>query len=245
MTTIIKFIIGALTILLITSCSFGINLGKVNGNGNVITEDMNISEDFDEIKASRGWEVFLEKGTENSVTVEADENLIDVAKIYVENEKLVISAEDNIGRATSKMVFVTYTDAPEEIKVSSGASIKAEQTIKNKNISLDASSGGTLKIDITAKDVETDVSSGGVIRVSGTADKVDASASSGGVAKISKLTSKNTYASASSGGVMSVYASNHLKAKASSGGTINYYGNPETVDKPKKNYSGGVIRAKK
>lgn len=245
MTTIIKFIIGALTFLLISSCSFDINLGKVNGNGNVTTEDMDISDDFDEIKASRGWKVVLEKGDENNVTVEADENILDVAKIYVENGKLIISADKNIGSATSKMVFVTYTDAPEQIRVSSGASLEAEQTIKNKNISLNASSGGSLKVAITAKDVETNVSSGGVIRVSGTADKVDASASSGGVAKISKLTSKDTYASASSGGVMSVYASDLLKAKASSGGTINYYGDPETVDKPKKSHSGGVIRAKK
>ncbi len=245
MTTIIKFIIGTLTALLITSCSFDVNLGKINGNGNVKTEDMNISEDFDEIKASRGWEVFLEKGNKNSVTVEADENLIDAADIYVQNGELIISAEDNIGRASSKMIFVTYTDTPKKIKVSSGANLESEQTIKNKNISLGASSGGVLKVDITAKEVETKVSSGGVIRVSGTAEEVEASASSGGVAKISELTSKNTYANASSGGVMSVYASDLLKAKASSGGTINYYGNPETVDKPKRSHSGGVIRPKR
>ncbi len=244
MTTIIKFILGLLTALLFTSCNFDLSIGQLRGNGNVITEDMNITEDFNEVTAGNGWEVYLEKGASNSVIIEADENLVEAAKVYVKNGDLKIYCDKGISSAKSKKVFVTYSENLEEVSANSGASLTTKEALVGEDIELDASSGGTLRVEVNAKNVETDVSSGGVARVSGTADQLDASASSGGVARISDLKSRSASVNASSGGVMDVYASENLKADASSGGIINYYGNPKQVDKPKKSYSGGVIRSK-
>ncbi len=244
MTTLIKFIIGFLVATLVTSCQFDINLGQINGDGNVVTEDFNITEDFDEVVAGNGWEVFLEKGNTNGVILEADQNLVDAAEIYVKDGKLKIYCEDNIKNATSKKVFVTYSENLTEVSVNSGASLTTKEALTGDEIDLDASSGGTLRVEVTVNDVETNVSSGGVVRISGTANRVDASVSSGGVARISKLKSVSAIADASSGGVMDVYASQDLRADASSGGVINYYGKPANVDKPKESYSGGIIRSK-
>ena len=222
MTTLIKTILGILTALLVTSCQFDINLGQMHGDGNVVTEDLNITEDFDEVVAGNGWEVFLEKGSTNAVILEADQNLVDAAEIYVKDGKLKIYCEDNIKSATSKKVFVTYSENLTDVSVNSGASLTTKETLTGDDIEFDASSGGTMRVQVSAKNVETDVSSGGVARISGSAERLDAS----------------------SGGVMDVYASQDLKAEASSGGIINYYGSPRNVDKPKKSYSGGVIRSK-
>jgi len=219
-------------------------MGQIQGNGNVVTEDLNITEDFNEVSAGDGWEVFLEKGNSNSVVLEADENLIEAADIYVKDGKLKIYFEKGIGNATSKKVYVTYSENLTEVSVNSGASLTTKEALTGDEIDLDASSGGTLRVEVTVNDVETNVSSGGVARISGTANRVDASVSSGGVARISKLKSVSATADASSGGVMDVYASQDLRADASSGGVINYYGNPANVDKPKQSYSGGIIRSK-
>ena len=244
MTTIIKTLLGLLTAVLVTSCQFDINLGQISGNGNVVTEDLNITEDFTEVVAGNGWEVFLEKGSTNGVILEADQNLVDAAEIYVKDGKLKIYCEDNIKNATSKKVFVTYSENLTDVSVNSGASLTTKETLTGDDIDFDASSGGTMRIEVTAKNIETDVSSGGVARISGSAERLDASVSSGGVARISKLKSVTAKADASSGGVMDIYASQDLKADASSGGIINYYGSPKNVDKPSKSYSGGIIRSK-
>ncbi len=244
MTTIIKFIVGLLAALLVTSCNFDFTFGQMQGNGNVITQDMNISGNFEEVSASNGWEVFLEKGSSNSVIIEADENLVDAAEVYIENGNLKIKCEKGIGNATSKKVYVTYAQPLSEINVSSGASLYTKEVLEGNNLEFDASSGGTMKIEVVAKNVETDVSSGGVIRLSGTTDRLDASASSGGVARISDLKAISATADVSSGGVLNIYVSQDLKADASSGGVISYYGNPKNVDKPKKSNSGGVIVSK-
>lgn len=244
MTTLIKCILSLLTALLVTSCSFDLNMGQMQGNGNVITEDLNITEDFNKIRAGDGWEVFLKKGSTNAVILEADENLVETSKIYIKDGTLRIYNDKNIGRATSKKVYVTYSESLTNISVDSGASLTTKEALTSKNIDLDASSGGTMRVEVTAKNIESSVSSGGVARISGTADHIKATASSGGVSRTSKLITLSAIAAASSGGVMDIYASENLKADASSGGVINYYGNPKEVDKPAKNYSGGVIRSK-
>lgn len=244
MTTLIKIILGLLTALLVTSCNFDLSIGQLHGDGNVITEDFNISEDFNEVTAGNGWEVYLEKGTSNSVILEADQNLVDAAEIYVKNGNLKIYCDKGISSATSKKVFVTYTDNLSEVSVNSGASLTTKEALTGDDIEFDASSGGSLRVEVTAKNVQSDVSSGGVARISGTADRVNASVSSGGVARIDKLKTLSATADASSGGVMDIYASENLKADASSGGVINYYGSPKDVDKPAKSYSGGIIRSK-
>lgn len=244
MTTIIKLILGLLTALLVTSCNIGLSLGKIQGNGNVITEDLNISENFNEVRAGNGWEVFLEKGTTNAVILEADENLVESANIYLKNGVLKIYNEKAIGSAASKKVYVTYSENLTDISVDSGASLTTKEALTGDNIDLDASSGGSMRVEVIAKNINTDASSGGVLRASGTADRVTASVSSGGVSRISNLKSLSAKVSASSGGVLDVYSTENLKADASSGGVINYYGNPKEVDKPEKSYSGGVIRSK-
>lgn len=244
MTTLIKFIVGALLALMVTSCNFDVAFGQIRGNGNVITQDMNISERFNEVTASNGWEVSLEKGSENSVIIEADENLLDVAKVYVEGGNLKISSEKGISSATSKKVYVTYAQTLTELNASSGASIKANEILKANDLEFDVSSGGTIRAEVAAKEVETEVSSGGVLRISGTTYRLDASGSSGGVSKLGNLKAEVAKADISSGGVMEIYVSKALKADASSGGVINYYGNPQNVDKPKKSNSGGVINSK-
>lgn len=243
MTTLIKFIIGLLTMILLASCSWDIGLRQVQGNGNVQTEDFNISENFYEVTASKGWEVYLEKGNSNSVLVEADENLIDMAQIYVTDGTLKISSDKNIGSASSKKVFVTYSDDLKELRVSSGAHLTTKEALEGENISFDISSGGILKVEATAREVHTDVSSGGVAYLRGSTERHIVSASSGGVIKAKEMKASYANADVSSGGVIGLHASDRLEADASSGGVINYSGNPKEIDKPSKNYSGGVIKA--
>ena len=60
MTTLTKFIVGLIVSYLLMSCQFNSNYGfGVNGNGNVQTQERHVNENFDEIKVSRGLDVYL------------------------------------------------------------------------------------------------------------------------------------------------------------------------------------------
>ncbi|WGK64258.1 head GIN domain-containing protein [Croceiramulus getboli] len=244
MTTLIKFFITLLTSLLLTSCAFNLDLNRLRGNGNVITEEIKLNESFDRIEAGDGWDVYVQRGDEFKVVLEADENLVDAAEIDVRNGVLRIYADGNIASATSKRVKVTYSGNLVGLRANSGADVVALDQLKGEELDLKVSSGGSLTVDAIVRTIEVDVSSGGDIQVSGSTENLEASVSSGGMIKAKELRAKYAVANASSGGAIDVYATDRLTARASSGGDVDYWGEPKEVDAPSKSMSGGSVDKK-
>ena len=231
----------ALTVLFFSTTSCFIdNFAGVKGNGNVISENRKVDSDFDAIKVSQGIELILTQSNNFSLTVEADENIMDLLKTTVKGNTLHVSFEKNVYRATSRKVYLS-TETISSLATSSGANIISENTIKSENIDLDASSGSFINIKTRANFVQCETSSGATMKVVGTTKSSKFSASSGSTIHADKLESENTTAKVSSGANIDVYASESLTAKASSGGDIDYAGNPKAIDKDTS--SGGSVSA--
>jgi hypothetical protein len=235
----IKIILSLILVATLTSCHFDMNIGHVNGNGDVVTEEREVTQDFDQVKGSRGLDVYLTEGTENKIVVEADENLLDLIETVISNGKLTISASKNIGRAKSKKVHVTFVKLT-KIQASSGADVIGNSVIKSETLTLDSSSGADLEVEVFSKELYAETSSGADITVSGKASSLNAKASSGSDLDAKKLEVINCKAKASSGADITVNVQENLDAKASSGGDVKYYGNPVSVTK--KDGSSGNIR---
>lgn len=89
----------ALTLLLSTSNA---QFWGEKGNGNVKKQDREIAS-FSSISSSSGINVYLMQGDKESVTVEADENLLDLIVTRVKGDELIIKTEDPIRRAKDLM----------------------------------------------------------------------------------------------------------------------------------------------
>jgi hypothetical protein len=223
-----KILLIVVAVATLSSCNFDINLGQIDGDGNVTTETRIEGESFDEIKAAAGIEVFLTEGTETKVVIEADNNLHEIISATIENGKLTIKTEENIGRSKSKKAYVTYTSL-KGIYASSGSEISSTSVLKSETLDLDASSGADIELEVFTKSLRAEASSGADIILSGTASNLDADASSGSDIDAKELLVVTCVAEASSGAGITVNVKDNLKAKASSGGDINYYGNPTAV----------------
>lgn len=228
----------AICLLTFTAVSCQINLNRVNGNGNVVTEERNVRE-FDRVKGSAGLQVILTEGTENKVVVEADENLMEIIETYVDDGMLRIGVDGNIGRSSSKRVYVTYKTSLNEVRASSGSHVIVKNEIKSEDLTLDASSGAMLEASVFSKNLYLEASSGANVDVTGKAKDVRSKASSGAYINAENLLSATCNARASSGGHIKVNVKDNLEAKASSGGQIDYYGDP-SVKSSSKNFSGDV-----
>lgn len=222
-------------VLIVSSCN--INMGK-RGNGNVVTQDRNISEDFTGVKSSAGIDVYLTQGDENKVVVETDENLQEYIETSVRNGLLKIGTRKNIRRAKARKVYVTFKEL-DKIEASSGSSIQATSVIKSQNLSLKASSGAEIELEIFSQDLNLRTSSGAEMKISGKASSLAAQASSGSEINAKNLSVLNCIAKASSGAEIDVNVKEQIDAQASSGGEVNYYGNP-TTSNSKKSSSGSV-----
>ncbi|MEH6408436.1 MAG: DUF2807 domain-containing protein, partial [Leeuwenhoekiella sp.] len=172
MTTLVKFLVTAFLALLLTSCHFDLNFGQENGNGNVIEQDLNISESFKDVHAAAGWDVTLQKGNSTAVTAKMDENLLDILEVYVSGNTLEIKTKNNhnIGSATSKKVLVTYVGELENISASSGADIFVNDKLEGERLRFDVSSGGSISANAMVRNIKAEVSSGGNIKLSGGAE---------------------------------------------------------------------------
>ncbi len=237
MTTLARIAIAALLALFTSSCAFDINFGEgKRGNGQVVEESRTVSEDFTAVYASEGLDVFVTQGSDFSINVEADENIIDLIGTDIRDGRLKIHAIENIGRAT-KNVYVTLPNVS-ALETSSGADLIGQNTITATKIELEASSGSDLEVEVNAAEVVAETSSGADIKVSGRTEVLYADASSGSDIKARGLLAKRCDADASSGADISVNVSESLTADASSGADISYTGDA-TVQK-KKSVSGSV-----
>ncbi len=233
----LNLIFAFLAVVTLSSCNFDITLGQVDGNGNVVTEERSVA-DFTKVKGAAGIDVYLTEGTENKVTVEADENLMELIETEVEGGKLRIRAIQNIGRAKAKKVHVTYVNLS-SIEASSGADVIGNSVIKSETLNLDASSGADLELEILSSEVFAETSSGSDMKLSGKATTLRAKASSGSDLDARELLVATCNADASSGADIKVNVKDQLTAEASSGGDVHYYGDPAAVTN-KGSRSGGV-----
>jgi len=228
----------AVTLLFLTASCF--LMDGVKGDRNVVTQDRNISSDFDAIHASYGIDVKLTMGSNVSLTLEADENLHDIIRTEVEDGVLRIYSEKNIYSAKKRMVYVTANEV-NEVKATSGSSVTSENTIKTEEFIVKTTSGANVNLELDAESTSSSATSGSNIRLSGKTQKLTASSTSGANVRAKSLEAKICEARATSGSVMSVHATQELDAKATSGANISCSGNPEVVKK--NSSSGGSIRS--
>lgn len=228
-----KAIIAITLLLLCFSCGFE----SLDGTGNVISQKRKVTGTFNSITANKGLEVIIQQGAEQSVTVDADENLQEHITAEVKGNELKISSDVNIGNG-KKTVIVIMPNVT-SLTTESSASIISEGQIKSESVKLSSNSGSHIKVSVEAKNLDCETNSGAHIEVSGLTEKLEASASSGGNINARGLKAENVNADASSGGSTTVNPVKKLSADASSGGKVLYVSTPSQL---KKNASsGGVV----
>lgn len=225
--------------LSLTSCMNGQFWRTVEGHGRVITRDRK-TDSFTGIKVSSGIDVYLKQGNDESVSVEADENLHEYILTEVRGGVLNVYSEYNIRSAERKRVYVTIKEV-KSVRTTSAGDVIGESPINSDRLELSASSAGDIKLDVTAKIIDVDISSSGDISLTGETDRLRADLSSAGDLKAYDLIAREADISVSSAGDADVNVSERITARASSAGDINYKGDPKYVDAHSSS-AGGIHR---
>lgn len=221
----ILFVLIALTI---SSCTYAQYKPRVTGSGKVVSEDRS-ADYFNAIHVSTGIDVYLTQGTDERITVEADDNLHEYIMTEVRGNTLKIYTEANIRRAERKRVYVTMKDVA-ELTASSAGDIIGENLITTEDLYLSASSAGDIELRVRARKIECKLSSSGDMTLEGEAEELEADLSSAGNLKAYDLTVEVADISTSSAGDARITVTEKLRARASSAGDIYYAGDPKEVD---------------
>ncbi|MGD8454894.1 MAG: head GIN domain-containing protein [Anaerolineales bacterium] len=203
---------------------------RVEGSGNVITEERRVSG-IDKIDMAGIGYLVIEFGDEESLTVEAEDNIIEYIETTVMGQTLNISLEDghNFQPMEPIRFYLTVVEV-EKIEVSGLGDVKLPE-IEMAEFAIDISGGGNVDIDqLDASLFEVDISGVGNLEVAGgTVVRQVVSISGGGNYKARRLESQDAEVDISGLGNATVRVSETLDVSIGGGGNVDYYGNP-TVD---------------
>lgn len=233
----LRFLTIAIAILSITACVEGQFRKTVWGDKKVVTKERK-TESFTGIKVSTGIDVYLKQGDNETLSVEADENLHEYIITEVRDGVLNVYSEANIRDAERKRVYVTMKEV-KSIRTTSAGDVFGETPVKADKLELSASSAGDIKLEVYAKEIEIDISSSGDMTLTGEADILKADLSSAGDLNAFELMVREADVSVSSAGDADINVSEKITARASSAGDVNYKGDPKYVDAHSSS-AGGV-----
>ena len=225
--------------IFITALFFAVNTVLFAQN----TEVRNLSS-FNEISVSEAIEAEINKGNVEKIRIKVDGISLNEVLTKVSDGKLKVHLEGGNHGNIEVKVYITFKEI-EEISVSSAARIYSEQAIRAKDLEINASSAGSIKIsaDVDALNIssssaakivinaktnvlEISASSAGQVEVKGNATSMETRASSSAKIDASNLLAKKVDARANSGGSIQLNAVEEINASASSGGKVRYKGSP-------------------
>jgi len=212
-----------ITMMVIFSCNV---IGEI-GSGNVIRQDRKVST-FNAIDVSGAFDVKLIQGTTNSVTVEADDNLMDLIRTEVQGNKLVIENKRPISHSKSLKVFVTFIEL-KSIDLSGAVNIESQGKLTLPELSIDGSGASDAKLDLDLQRLSIDCSGGSKLKLSGTAKDVGVDASGAVDLFAYDLLAENYKLSISGAGKAEINVTKNMNIDISGAGSVHYKGNPANV----------------
>ena len=197
------FLMLAVLIVSLGGCRFW----GVRGSGDIETEERNV-EEVNAISASGAFEIRVNVGEEESLSVTADDNLLRYIVTKVRNGKLIIDSKRNLSPRRDIVITITAKDL--KMVEASGACDIFVENINNDYFEVDMSGASDIKLQGNTNKFLIDLSGAG---------NVDAK----------NLIAKDVRVSLSGASDASVHATESLDAEVSGVGSVDYYGDPDKV----------------
>jgi len=196
------------------------------GSGNVVSETREVGG-FRALEIDYPAEVFVSQGDQESLTIEAEDNLLPGLKTEVNNGVLQIFYKTERGKHVNytRVVKITIVAGDlEDVEFNSAGELTIEG-LKTNNLEVSMRGAGNLELDrVQVKGLDVNLSGAGSMTASGTADDLDLSISGFGDFKGADLHGKVASVNISGAGSATVWVDDDLTASISGAGSIRYYG---------------------
>jgi hypothetical protein len=200
---------------------------------------------FNKVIVSSGIDLYLSQGSSETAKLVGDKELVDQVMIQKEGESIRIRFKDNFSwrnlfNNKTLKVYLSYKDL-QEVSASGGSDVFTQNTLKTNRLTLHASGGSDLKMDVLCKDIEIHSSGGSDVDLKGKATNMALHTSGG--SDVDALGFNVDYAkvSASGGSDANVFVNKALQADASGGSDVQFRGNA-SYQKTSSSKSGSVNR---
>jgi hypothetical protein len=211
--------------------------GSVPGSGVVKTESREVAE-FTSVSVAYPADVVIRQGTDQSVTVEAEDNLLPQLATRVSGGMLFIENSEQLQTRRVKptkpvRITLTVTDL-HALDAYSAGSLKLNGL---QTVSLQVSTSGAGSVSLSKLDVSSlsvDLSGAGSVEADGRAGTLNLDISGFGSFQGGDLAVQSASVDISGAGSATLWPKDELTANISGLGSVNYYGSPNVT----RNVSG-------
>lgn len=202
---------------------------KIVGEGPVVTETRTTAA-FEGLSAGVDANIYFTQSADQSITLEAQQNILDEIETVVTNNILRIRYKHpntNI-RNADRVIIRVKGPVAKFMEQNGSGSMEIEGTIDPTTAKFVVSGSGNIQADevLTNKFEAVISGSGRIIIDEGEANEEKITISGSGQVDIEDLQVKDAETNISGSGSMKIYVTNNLKARISGSGTVYYKGNP-------------------
>ena len=193
--------------------------------------------DFSKLAVYDGINLELIKYDENKVQITGKNTNFAVVKNKNGDLKIRLNLERRFSGDKTKVTLFYKTLY--NIISHEGSNVFSKDTIKQADLNVKANTGSILNIIVDLNTLNTTSATGSTVNLSGNAEYHDCSTSTGAEINAEKLITTETYATATTGGLIEVSAEKELEANSKLGGVINVH---KKTDKIVESISlGGIV----
>lgn len=203
--------------------------GVGEGSGTVITQERDVSG-FDEVVFASEGMVVITVGGEESLRIEAEDNLMPYLESTVRGNSLEISTEAGVDiDPTTEIIFAVGVDGLSAIDLR-GAGTIAVGDIEADAFAVTLSGAGAITVTSLSVDrLDVEILGAGDVTVTGAADSQDVAIRGAGSYHGDELESRVAGVSIPGSGDSTVWVSDELDIEIDGRGTVAYYGEPEVT----------------
>ena len=207
-----------------TSCIIVVNGKSVQGSGNIITEEREVSE-FNKVLLKGSGKVFLTSGEKQLLEIKTDDNIMPLIETAVSGDKLTISHGKHHLRPTAFDVFITVKELA-GVAISGSGDISGKGRFVTDTFYTEISGSGDVDLEVETGKLSSKISGSGSIRLAGKAQDYRVSISGSGEINAFDVQAETVSVKISGSGDCRVHAAESLDAKISGSGDVYYKGRP-------------------
>jgi len=212
---------------MLVACGLPVRYTEVRGSGSVVTQERPISA-FNAIDLSGIGTVIIEQGTEETLEIAAEDNLIDYLVSDVKGRQLYLGMEEFINLQPSQdIIFYVTVKNITTIRTSGMGKVIVKNGLESDNLQLEISGSGNMDLaDLSVRTLAISISGMGDVTVSGTAMQQNIEISGTGNYHAADLFSRSAQVQISGSGNARVWAADDLDLVLSGMGNLEYFGDP-------------------
>ena len=219
-------------LFLITACGLSTiqdSREVITGSGNVITESREVSG-FNGVSHTGIGRVIITQGDTESLTIQADDNLMEYITSEVKNDTLELGFDENVRfDSTSSITFTVGAIGIAEIGSTGTGSIELDE-LGTKNLHILKTGTGSISIgSLTATDLVVNADGTGKIEIAGTVVEQELDLKGTGNYDAPDLKSQTAQVGVTGTGSVVIWVLDALDVEITGISKVSYYGSPQVT----------------